>query len=151
LKDDEFITVRTFGLEPDDYIIGIVAMNRSRKMIPQMMKGYKRFLEMNPDIKNAHLFLWTNVYPTRGATQPIMGVADVGVNLLNEMHNLGIAAGPNDARWMDPNGFSKLMRLGGLKDWDPNPEEPSLVRLYNSFQTQRSRVLSASIIPLMSY
>jgi len=131
--EDRAVCRRLFGLKPDDYVIGIVAMNRSRKMIPQMMKGYKRFLELNRDLKNVHLFLWTNVYPTRGATQPIMGVADVGVNLLNEMHNLGIAAGPNDARWMDPNSFSKLMRLGGLKDWDPNPEEPSLVRLYNSF------------------
>jgi len=131
--EDRAACRKIFGLKPDDYVIGIVAINRARKMIPQMMKGYKRFLEMNPDIKNAHLFLWTNVYPTRGATRPIMGVADVGVNLLNEMHNLGIAAGPNDARWMDPNSFNKLMRLGGLKDYDPNPEEPDLVKLLNCF------------------
>jgi len=131
--EDKAACRRLFGLEPDDYIIGIVAMNRSRKMIPQMMKGYKRFLEMNPDIRNAHLFLWTDVYPAGGAVEPIMGVADVGVNLLNEMHNLGIAAGSNDARWMNPGDFRKLMRLGGLKDRDPNPEEPDLVKLYNSF------------------
>jgi len=131
--EDKAACRRLFGLQPDDYVIGIVAMNRVRKMIPQMMKGYKRFLEMNPDVKNVHLFLWTNVYPTSGPSMPIMGVSDVGVNLLNEMHNLGIAAGPNDARWMDPNSFSKLMRLGGLKDYDPNPDEPDLIKLYNSF------------------
>lgn len=124
---------RLFGFKPDDYIVGVVAMNRSRKMIPHMMKGYKRFLELNPNVKNAHLFLWTNVYPTSGPTEPMMGVADVGVNLLNEMHNLGIASGPNDARWVDPKSFSKLMRLGGLKDCTQNPEEPDLVKLYNCF------------------
>jgi len=130
--EDRAACRRLFGLKPDDYIIGIVAMNRSRKMIPQMMKGYKRFIENHRDLKNVHLFLWTNVYPTSGPTQPIMGVADVGVNLLSVMHNLGIASGPNDARWMDPNSFRKLMRLGGLKDYDPNPEEPDMVKLYNS-------------------
>ena len=131
--EDKASCRKLFGLEPDDFVVGIVARNQARKMIPHMMKGYKRFLEMNPDIKDAHLFLWTNVYPTTGAVRPIMGVADVGVNLLNEMHNLGISSGPNDARWMDPNDFNKLMRLGGLKDWDPNPEEPDMVKLYGSF------------------
>jgi len=131
--EDKVACRKLFGLKPDDYVIGIVAMNRVRKMIPQMMKGYKRFLELNPDVKNVHLFLWTNVYPTSGPTQPIMGVSDVGVNLLSVMHNLGIATGPNDARWMDPNDFSKLMRLGGLKDYAPKPEEPDLIKLYNSF------------------
>jgi len=77
-------------LGEDEFVVGIVAMNRARKMIPQMLRGYKRFLENNPDVKS-HLMLWTNVNPTRleeEARPP--GVQDVGVNLLPEIMELGL-------------------------------------------------------------
>ena len=119
---------KAFYLEPDHFIIGIVAMNRARKMIPQMMKGYKRFLEMNPDVK-AHLFLWTNVMPSRPPADISQGVADVGVNLLPEMHELGIGAGKNDVRWIK---WEEVERVGGLPEYDPKGKW-DMVRLYNAF------------------
>lgn len=118
---------KLWHFEEDDFIIGMVAMNRSRKMIPQMLKGYKRFLELNPDAK-AHLFLWTNVLPTRPPADTSQGVADVGVSLLPEIHRLGIGTPPNDVRWVD---WRSIEKQGGIPEvssggWD-------MVTLYNSF------------------
>lgn len=93
-------------LEPDDFIVGIVAMNRVRKMIPRQIRVYKRFLENNPDVK-AHLFLWTNMNPPSRPPELTMGVADAGVNLIEEIMRLDLAGGKNDVRWMDPNDFTR--------------------------------------------
>jgi len=76
-------------LDPDAYTIGIVAMNRSRKLISRMLRGYKRFREMNPDVKS-QLLLWTDIMPMDMPDDPLMGVADVGVNLLPEILQLGL-------------------------------------------------------------
>jgi len=120
---------KAFYFEPDDFVIGVVAMNRSRKMIPQMLRGYKRFLELNPDIKNAHLFLWTNVMPTRPPADISQGVADVGVHLLPEIYNLGLGEPPNDVRWPK---WDEIQQMGGLPEYDPNGKW-DMTRLYNCF------------------
>jgi glycosyltransferase involved in cell wall biosynthesis len=118
---------KLWHFEEDEFIIGVVAMNRARKMIPQMLKGYKRFLELNPDVK-AHLFLWTNVLPTRPPMEVSQGVADIGISLLPEIFRLGIGMPPNDVRWVD---WRSVEKQGGIPEvsntgWD-------MVTLYNSF------------------
>lgn len=123
---------KAFYMEPDDFVVGVVAMNRSRKMIPHMLRGYKRFLEWNPDVKNAHLFLWTCILPRRPPADVSMGVADVGVHLLPEIFELGLGTPPNDVRWIEPNTWEKLERAGGLPILDPKGQW-DMVRLYNSF------------------
>lgn len=110
-------------LDPGEFVVGIVAMNRSRKMIPRMLRGYKRFLELNPDMKS-HLMLWTNIQPRAPNEEVAMGVADVGVNLLPEIMDLGLA---EPVRWTK---WDEVQKMGGLPDyskgggWD-------MVSLYN--------------------
>jgi glycosyltransferase involved in cell wall biosynthesis len=119
---------KAFYFEPDEFIIGIVALNRARKMIPQMLRGYKRFLELNPDVK-AHLMLWTDVRPSRPPADVSMGVADVGVNLLPEIYELGLGQPPNDVRWTK---WEEVKRIGGIPEWDPSGRW-DMVKLYNAF------------------
>lgn len=115
---------KSWGLEPDEFVVGIVAMNRARKMIPQQIRGFKRFMEQNPDIKTK-LFLWTDVLPSRHADK-ITGVADVGVHLLPEIYDLGLGEHVNWVKWDD------VEKIGGIPDLDPTGKW-DMVRLYNSF------------------
>lgn len=113
-----------FIKDPDDFTVLIVARNQVRKMIPRMLRAYKRFLELNPDVKS-HLLLWTDVQPLsrqsyEGAVG--MGVADVGQNLLQEIMNLGLG---EVVLWPD----AKLVREG-LPDW-AGEEGHDMVKLYN--------------------
>jgi glycosyltransferase involved in cell wall biosynthesis len=94
-------------------------------MIPRSLRAYKRFLELNPDVKS-HLLLWTDVQPLgrevyEGAVS--MGVADVGVNLLPEIMELGLG---EVVLWPD----AKLVREG-LPDW-AGPQGHDMVKLYNA-------------------
>ena len=124
---------KLFHHQPDEFIVGIVAMNRVRKMIPRQMQGYARFLENNPDIKNAHLRLWTQLNPQQPPPELSMGVADVGVNLIPEIMNLGLNKEPNEIRWVDPKDYTKLLKkFGGLPEWTSENEQ-NMVTLYNSF------------------
>jgi len=114
-----------FIKDPEDFTVLIVARNQSRKQIPRMLRSYKRFLEMNRDVKS-HLLLWTDVQPVsrevyEGAVS--MGVADVGVNLLPEIMELGLG---EVVLWPD----AKLVREG-LPDW-AGPEGHDMVKLYNA-------------------
>lgn len=123
-------------MEPDDFVIGIVARNQVRKQIARMLRVYRKFLDLNPDVK-AHLFLWTNIFPESYPDQSYMGVADVGVNLIEEINQLGLAGGKNDIRWMNPRDWQELQRLpgkptGGIPDWDPNGGW-CMCRLFNAF------------------
>jgi glycosyltransferase involved in cell wall biosynthesis len=122
---DKAASKKAFFLSPDEFVVGIVAMNRSRKMIPQMLRGYKRFLEQNPDVKS-HMMLWTNVLPSRPPTDTSQGVADVGVNLVTEIHELGLGDKVNWIKWDD------VEKMGGLPEFDPTGSQ-DMVRLYNSF------------------
>jgi len=119
---------RMFFLEPDEFVVGIVALNRARKMIPRMLRGYKLFLDWNPDIKS-HLMLWTDIQPERYAQEetPFPGVADVGVNLLPEIMELGLGEA---IRWPD----KKLIREG-IPEWAGEDYRAGwdMVKLYNSF------------------
>jgi glycosyltransferase involved in cell wall biosynthesis len=113
-----------FVKDPDDFTVLIVARNQSRKQIPRMLRAYKRFLEMNRDTKS-HLLLWTDVQPLgreayEGAVS--LGVADVGVNLLPEIMELGLG---EVVLWPD----ARLVREG-LPDW-AGPEGHDMVKLYN--------------------
>lgn len=116
---------KIFGLPEDAFVIGIVAMNRSRKMIPRMLRGFKRFKELNPDI-NAHLMMWTNIQPRRPSEDVTLGVSDVGVNLIPEIIALGINNCVHWANWMD------VEKLGGLPDYDPQGNW-DMKKLYGCF------------------
>jgi len=117
-------------LKPDDFVLLYVGWNRARKMVPRMLRIYKRFLELNPDVKNAHFLLWTNMVPETSPQETVSGVSDVGVNLIREVMELGLATPPNDVRWFDPKEWAKLRRIGGIPEWDPRGGW-DMVKLYN--------------------
>ena len=48
---------RMWFLDEDDFTVGVVAMNRARKMIDRMLRAYKLFRDWNPDVKS-HMLLW---------------------------------------------------------------------------------------------
>jgi len=111
-------------LDQDAYTIGIVAMNRSRKLISRMLRGYKRFREMNPDVKS-QLLLWTDIMPFDMPEEPQMGVADVGVNLLPEILQLGLN---EHVIWPH-----RDLIKHGLPEWTGEDGKWDMVKLYNCF------------------
>jgi glycosyltransferase involved in cell wall biosynthesis len=112
-------------LDEDSYVVGIVAMNRSRKMIPRMLRGFKRFKELNPDIKT-QLLLWTNIRPPDTPEPTPQGIADVAVDLLPEMMSLEIL---KDTVLPD----AKLLKHG-VPEWagDDYKSGWDMVKLYSS-------------------
>ena len=117
---------KMFALDPDEFVVGIVAMNRSRKLISRQILGYKRFLELNPDAKS-HLFLWTDLQPSRGMDEPTTGISDVGVSLLPEIMELGMGEA---IKWPD-----RKTVADGIPEWagDNYVDGWDMVKLYNSF------------------
>ena len=115
-----------FSLDPEEFVVGIVAMNRSRKLISRQILGYKRFLELNPDVKS-HLFLWTDVQPTRAMDEPSTGISDVGVSLLPEIMELGMGEA---IKWPDRKNVTE-----GIPEWDGDNyiDGWDMVKLYNCF------------------
>jgi glycosyltransferase involved in cell wall biosynthesis len=113
---------KMFLLPEDAFVVLIIALNRSRKMIPRMLRGYKRFVESNPDVKT-RLMLWTDIYPAEPSEEDYTpGVADVGVNLLPEILSLGL----NDiVMWPE----AKLIREG-IPEWSEGGWD--MVKLINS-------------------
>lgn len=113
-------------LDEDEFVVGIVAMNRARKMIPRMLRGYREFLNRNPDVKS-HLMLWTNVYPSRYPIEKsVLGVSDVGVSLLPEIMRLGLGEA---IRFPDEKTITK-----GIPDWmgENYTDGYDMVKLYNT-------------------
>lgn len=116
-------------LDPDDFTVLMVTMNRIRKMNPRAFRGYKRFLELNPDVKS-HLLFWGDMQPRPGgeATEgPIgLGVSDVGVNLLPEVMSLGLG---EPIRWPD-----RSLIAEGVPEWsgDDYVGGWDMVKLYNA-------------------
>ena len=113
-------------IEPDTFVILIVAMNRVRKMNPRAFRGYKRFKELNPDVK-VQLMFWGDMTPSvnqqmEGAMG--RGVADVGVNLLPEVMDLGLGEA---IMWPDTATVSQ-----GIPDWTGSMTGWDMVKLYNS-------------------
>lgn len=82
---------KLFGLPEDDFTVGMIQMNRLRKMIPHQLRGYKLFIERNPDIKS-HLWFWGSVYPQNmdESDVPSPGIVDSGTMLLPEIMELGL-------------------------------------------------------------
>jgi len=117
---------KMFALDPEEFVVGIVAMNRSRKLIARQILGYKRFLELNPDVKS-HMFLWTDVQPTRAMDEPSVGISDVGVSLLPEIMELGMG---DAIKWPDRKNVAD-----GIPEWDGENfiDGWDMVKLFNSF------------------
>ena len=127
LSEEKRIACREmFSLEPDEFVVGIVAMNRSRKLIARQILGYKRFLENNPDV-NSHLFLWTDLQPSGTMDEPTTGISDVGVHLLPEIMELGMG---DDIKWPD-----RKTVVNGIPEWDGDNYRDGwdMVKLYNAF------------------
>lgn len=116
---------KLFFLPEDDFIVGIVAMNRARKMIPHMLRGYKRFRDLNPDVKS-HLMLWTNVMPRKPPDDITTGVSDVGVNLVPEIMELRLN------EWVVWPNWEQIEKIEGLPEYDPSGAW-DMVKLYNCF------------------
>ena len=116
---------KLWHLDPDEFVVLIVAANRARKMIPRQLQGYKLFLEKNPGIKS-HLMIWTNVYPNNYPESDNLGVADVGVSLLPEIMRLGLGEA---VRWVDPKTYD-----AGIPDWAGDNYENGwdMTKLYNT-------------------
>jgi len=116
---------KRFYLDPEKFTVGIVAMNRARKLIPHMLRGYKRFIELNPDVET-QMMLWTNVTPRTPPESVTVGVSDVGVNLVPELMRLKLTDVVQWPKWED------IEQIGGLPErdmtggWD-------MVSLYNCF------------------
>lgn len=113
-----------FCIPQDAFTVGIIAMNRSRKMIAHQLRGVKRFIELNPDIKT-RLWLHTDVYPHQ-AMDPGTSVGDAGVNLLPEIDDLGLSP---YVMWPDQEtiwkGLPERIPTYGVQDLD-------MVKLYNA-------------------
>jgi glycosyltransferase involved in cell wall biosynthesis len=112
-------------LDEDSFVVGIVAMNRARKMIPRMLRGFKRFKELNPTVKT-QLMLWTNIRPPAQPEDTPMGIGDVSVDLLPEMRELGIIP---DIVFPD----ARLLKHG-IPDWSGDNYKSGwdMVKLYGA-------------------
>ena len=61
LKDKERDDLRDkHKIKKDDFIIGFVFRNQLRKSVPNLLEGFKKFLDNNPKAKNAKLLLHTH-------------------------------------------------------------------------------------------
>lgn len=61
LSDEKRKELRVKNNLPEDaFIIGFVFRNQLRKLVPNLMEGYKMWRDAHPEIKNAYLLLHTN-------------------------------------------------------------------------------------------
>lgn len=61
LQDSERKALRKkFNLPQDAFIVGFVFRNQLRKLVPNVIEGYKLWKNQNPQIKNTYLLLHTN-------------------------------------------------------------------------------------------
>ncbi len=121
LHDHKDECAKLWYMDPDAFKIGIVAMNRARKMLPRMLRGIRRFIDNNPDMKIQVVF-WGSIMGMPSAYKP-HGVGDTGTNLIQEVFELKL----NDViRWPDNETIKEGIpeRQPGI-EWD-------MVTLYNS-------------------
>ena len=123
IEDREACRQRFF-LDPDEFVVLYVGWNRPRKMVPRMLRGYKRFLELNPDVKS-HFMLWTPVRPPRTPEETPLGISQTSINVLPEIIDLGLG---DACRWPD---WNEVQKLGGLPEYDAVGGW-DMVRLLNS-------------------
>ena len=114
-------------VDPDDFTVLMVSMNRSRKLNARQFRIYQRFREMNPDVKS-HLMFWGNMMPAggQGVDGAVgLGVSDVGVNLIPEVLQLGLGEA---ITWPDQG-----MIREGIPEWSGEDYEGGwdMVKLYN--------------------
>ncbi len=117
--------IKIFHGNPDEFRVGVVAMNRSRKMLGRMVRGFKLFVEQNPDVKT-HMMLWSDLTPTR-RTEEAPDIQDWGIHLIPEIMELELS---HVIHWPDP----KLIRRG-IPEWAGEDYVAGwdMVKLYNSF------------------
>ncbi len=61
LSDEDRLSLRAkLNLSKDDFYLGFLSRNQLRKLIPNLLEGYKLFRTQNPDIKNVKLLLFTH-------------------------------------------------------------------------------------------
>jgi len=60
MLEDRALCRRRFHIQPDEFVIGFVGLNRMRKMIPRVIEVMAAVRHMNPDVKVTG-FLWTNI------------------------------------------------------------------------------------------
>jgi len=111
--------------EPDEFVVLMVSMNRVRKMNPRAFRGYKRFIDLNPDVKT-HLMFWGDMTPSAYSIEGPQGrgVADAGVNLLPEVMNLGLGEA---IKWPDKETIQE-----GIPDYIGLDTAWDMVKLYNA-------------------
>ena len=111
LEGQKALCKKQWFMDEDDFTVLMVSMNRSRKLNPRQFRIYKRFRELNPDVKS-HLMFWGDIQPSRGQGQEGaigLGVSDVGVSLINEILELGLG---DDIAWPDI-----TMIKEGIPEW----------------------------------
>jgi len=122
LWDQRKECMKTWYLDPDAFKIGIVCMNRARKMIPRMFRAIRSFIDNNPDIKTQVMF-WGSINKTAPGLGG-QGVGDFGSSLIQEIIGLELdetIQWPDDAT-IEEGIPERLPTMG----WD-------MVTLYNSF------------------
>ena len=121
LWDQKDECAKTWYLDPDAFKIGIVAMNRARKMIPRMFRAIRRFIDNNPDLK-VQVFFWGSINGSDAEYKP-HGAGDTGSSLIQEIVQLGLA---NIIQWPDEETIQEGIpeRIDAM-GWD-------MVTLYNS-------------------
>ncbi len=60
MLEDRALCRRRFHIQPDEFVIGFVGLNRMRKMIPRVIQVIAAVRHMNPDVKVTG-FLWTDI------------------------------------------------------------------------------------------
>lgn len=61
LKDSKRLEIRKkFGIPSSSFVVGFVFRNQLRKSVPNLLEGYKKFLDQNPKVKDSRLLLHTN-------------------------------------------------------------------------------------------
>jgi len=118
--------------DPEIFTGIIIARNQGRKMLPRQIRGYARFLELNPDIRKTNMIIWSDA---RGQTQAdadeaaILGISSQGIDIMHELRLLGLDE-PRD-RITIP---SIEVISQGVPDWS-GPDYTNafdMVKLYNA-------------------
>ncbi|MAF24901.1 hypothetical protein CL634_04930 [bacterium] len=61
LKEQKRLEIRKrFNIDSSTFVVGFVFRNQLRKSVPNLLEGYKKFLDDNPTMKESKLLLHTN-------------------------------------------------------------------------------------------
>jgi len=125
--DDKYLYIPIRRIKYEEYngTVYNLEVNEDETYVCEQMVVHN--CELNPDVKS-HLMLWTDVKADAEAYEGAvsMGVADVSVNLLPEIMQLGLGEA---VRWPS---MDEIKMMGGLPDW-AGEDSQCMVTLYNSF------------------